>query len=521
VNNQRNPCNPFNQRYSITTDVLIIGGGAAGIRAALAASEEGVRVTLVTKAPLTESGSTFTTLSPGWGIQALAGRERTPENLEAFYNDIMRVGLGQCDPTLVRILVEESGPRFEDLLSFGIRFRKDTRGNYLRAKGCFNDYERAFLTESLENINESLLSKIRRSPVRLMLGQAASLITSDEICWGAWIITSNGRTIEVCAKATILATGGGAGLFRDHLVTDDEAGEGYALAHRAGAKCTNLEFIQFMLGLRSKASRRFLSLPDLRLPGVLKDSEGLDHLETNIPDPEERSKAVEDRLRHFPFSTRDASCKVDLAVARTRREKRQVLWNKPDPTDGPWEVMHLAHAFNGGVRINERAESSITGLFAAGEVAAGPHGADRIGGCMMTATQVFGARAGKHAALRAKHEKASFPQVTVPEFLDRLGLKPKGGTLDSELLYLFDEAKTAFSTELMLLRDHKGIMNCLSKIREATHFMNGVSENDPRFSAATKNRLSAMALICEAALKRKESLGPHYRTDARSYLFPK
>ena len=108
----------------INTDVLIIGAGAAGIRAALAASEAGMEVVLVTKGAVTESGSTFSPVTKGWGIQALLGDERTDRNLNNFYDDIIRVGLGKCDPKLVRILVEESGPRFEGLLSYGVRFKK-------------------------------------------------------------------------------------------------------------------------------------------------------------------------------------------------------------------------------------------------------------------------------------------------------------------------------------------------------------------------------------------------------------
>jgi len=134
---------------TITSDVLVIGAGAAGIRAALAASEAGAEVLMVEKGIPTQSGSTFSTLSQGWGIQALVGEERTDKNFESFYDDIIRVGLGRCDQKLVRILVEESGPRLEDLISYGIRLRKDSRGNHIRTKGCFSEFERPFLTEDI------------------------------------------------------------------------------------------------------------------------------------------------------------------------------------------------------------------------------------------------------------------------------------------------------------------------------------------------------------------------------------
>ena len=118
----------------VNTDVLVIGAGAAGIRAAIDASKVGVDMVMVANGPVTECGSTFSKVSHGWGIQALVGRERTDKNLEDFYHDIIRAGLGRCDPTLVRILVEESWPRLEDLIAYGIRFGKDSQGHYIRVK---------------------------------------------------------------------------------------------------------------------------------------------------------------------------------------------------------------------------------------------------------------------------------------------------------------------------------------------------------------------------------------------------
>jgi succinate dehydrogenase/fumarate reductase flavoprotein subunit len=109
---------------TVFADVLVIGAGAAGLRAAIAACKEDVNVVMVAADDVTHGGSTFSRISQGWGIQALVGEERTDENLEDFYNDIVNVGLGQCDPKLVRILVEESKPRTEDLMSYGLRFKK-------------------------------------------------------------------------------------------------------------------------------------------------------------------------------------------------------------------------------------------------------------------------------------------------------------------------------------------------------------------------------------------------------------
>ncbi|MBL7202898.1 MAG: FAD-binding protein [Desulfobacteraceae bacterium] len=311
---------------TLSADVLVIGAGAAGIRAALAASEAGAEVILMAKGKMGRAGSTFSPVSKGWGIQALVGEERTDENMEAFYNDVIRVGLGRCDERLVRILVEESGPRLEDLISYGIQFKKDSQGNYKRAKGCFSEYERAFLTEDLKNIKEAFMSALRRSSAKLISGRVVELLIGDNSCWGCWAVTDTGKIIKIEAKATVLATGGGAAIFKDHLVSDGEIGDGYVLACRAGAKLDNMEFIQFMLGLKGGENRLFLPLSGLDTYGKLCDSKGLDLLEGYIPDPKTRALAVHERQRHFPFSSRDLSCLVDIALAWERRNGKRPFW---------------------------------------------------------------------------------------------------------------------------------------------------------------------------------------------------
>ncbi|MBW2020272.1 MAG: FAD-binding protein [Deltaproteobacteria bacterium] len=498
---------------TITIDVLVVGAGAAGIRAALAASEAGAEVVMVAKGELTRSGSTFSTVSQGWGIQALVGEERADENLKAFYDDIMRVGLGRCDPKLVRILVEESGTRMEDLISYGIRFRKDSQGNYIRAKGCFSDCERAFLTEDIRTVRESFLSMIRQWSVKIITGDVVDLIIADGACWGAWAVSHSRDILKINAKATILATGGGAGIFRDHLVSDGQIGDGYALAYRAGAELNNLEFVQFMLGLKKKGTRLFLPLTYLRKPGMLCDSEGRDLLEIHIPDLRSRARAVDDRQKHFPFSCRDSSYLVDIAVAGERQLGKKVSWRKEDEKQDFMEVVHFGHAFNGGVKINEMAESTIPGLFAAGEVAAGSHGADRIGGCMMTATQVFGARAGKFAALRAGKVGALPEKARLSESIKN-GVSHKGFALKNEdLLCIKEETREISSQYLMPLRHESGLRLCLSKAQTAGSYVEEIKDVDLRDLIDVRNRLIVMGLISKAALKQKESLGSHYRSD--------
>jgi len=503
---------------TITTDVLVIGAGAAGIRAALSAFKEGADVLLVTKGQITESGSTFSPISKGWGIQALVGNERTDKNLKKFYDDIIRVGLGQCDPKLVQVLVEESGDRFEDLIKYGIRFKKDTQGNFIRSKGCFSDDERAFITEDMANIQQSFMSILQRTSIKKIIANVIDLIIADGKCWGAWALNHDEELITIHAKATVLATGGGAGIFNDHLVSDDEIGDGYAIAYRAGAALNNIEFIQFMLSLKKDKVRMFLPLAEIHKPGRLLDSEGFDLLEKHIVDPNSRRNAVDERKTHFPFSCRDSSCLVDFAVAKERRNGRKVFWEDVSKPEERSEVVHFSHAFNGGVKINEMAESTLPGLFAAGEAAAGPQGADRIGGCMMTATQVFGQRAGHFSAIRATSIPVLPDKMEAPEHIQKLVYQKGSGLKDPVLFELLKQAREKFSRELMVVRDENGLTSCLMKIRETKMAPDKIKTLNPVSHLKYKNIFTVMELITMAALKRKESLGSHHRIDTP--LFP-
>jgi len=505
------------------TDVLVIGSGAAGIRAAVAAGHFVKEVTLVTRGNVTEHGSTFSRVGPGWGIQALAAGERTGETLELFYEDIARVGLGKFDPRLAQIMVEESGQRLEDLISYGMRFQKEPDGRFRRTRGCFSSIKRAYLTADPGNIQETFLSILGQHGVRIVTGYATELMVTDGECVGAWIIDSSGEFLKMSAGATILATGGGAGVYRDHLVGEDQVGDGYALAYRAGARLTNMEFIQFMLGLKKNGGRRFFPIVELRKPGVLCDSHGANLLAKAFPDHGQRRNAVAMRMTHMPFSSRDESGRIDIAVARANASGVPVRWR----TDGHWEegphVVDLAHAFNGGVGIDEHAESSVPGLFAAGEVAAGPHGADRIGGCMMTATQVFGERAGRYGALRArKRTGRALPDVSFPSSL--MGIAGSKH-VDPNLLGEINQTVQCMMTQhAAVLRCEAGLTRCLRLLEDCISTLEEYRPLTPKgfqYFFRTRNVVDTARLVARSARKRRAGMGCHYRDDQANPFLPR
>ena len=514
----------------MTTDVLVLGAGAAGIRAAVRACETGSDVIVVAKEKAANGGSSFSPVTGGWGMQALTGCERTPERMGLFYQDIIHVGLGACDSELARILVEESAEAFQDLVSYGLAFRKDDNGNYIREKGCFSVHKRAFLTDSLANIRSSFQSAFSKSGAKTVVGRAVRLLVADSACFGALVVAKDGTSVEIRSRATVLATGGGAGLFEEHSVGESQTGDGIALAIDAGAKIVNMEFIQFMLGLKSGAEKRFLPRRKLRDLAVLTDCEGRDLPAKEIEDEGLRARALKERLGHAPFSSRDASCLVDRSIARANRNGGAYFHERKGDGNGEkngstrtWKVVHLAHAFNGGVKIDASAQSSAPGLFAAGEAAAGPHGADRIGGCMMTATQVFGKRAGFFASKRAKEMKnRPWPEIQSPEAsFDRKnkGKKPSGELASQEKSKIMNRIKRRLTEHAGVLRSEKGLSTCLAALDDAKLQLENLNERRV-FSSMDyyeiDHAITAARSIARSACRRKTSLGSHFREDDRT-----
>ena len=218
----------------------------------------------------------------------------------------------------------------------------------------------------------------------------------------------------------------------------------------------------------------------------------------------------------MPFSCRDSSGLVDIAVAMALRSDKKVYWQNGCPQSDRFSVVHFAHAFNGGIKINESAESSVPGLFAAGEVAAGPHGADRIGGCMMTATQVFGKRAGQFAAQRAKNVRSMDAPASGQ---NKDSGYPPSGTADEALQAIASiehRAKTALGRYAGVLRNKKGLMKCKKILETCSEQLSALGiiglSNFNRYYKV-RNMVITASLVTESALARNQSLGSHYRED--------
>jgi fumarate reductase (CoM/CoB) subunit A len=535
----------------IDIDVLVVGGGGAACRAAIAAHDAGAKAILALKGPLGASGAT---VAPGRAVawQAsddCAGPDDSPEG---HLHDILEAGLGMADPRLARILAYEVVERMKELERWGLRFAPDPQGKqqHFTAYSCFGTKPRAHtILNSGHGHAGDIVVALRRQIERRGIPVHENtfiidLLVDEGYCVGALALDPDGRLIAYRAGAVVLGTGGARQIYPpagSHRI--DTTGDGYAMALRAGAELTNMEYAQFMLGLLP--SEHTLQVPGdfWALYPTVRNRLGEDALAPYLPPGVTREEAMWSRTLHAPFSCRDASGWLDIAIAAEVREGRGTLqgalWldfsqvdlgafrpSRPmhRPEDytlavilpaGWLEVRHTAHAINGGVRIDPQGRTSLPGLYAAGETAAGPHGADRLGGGMVTNCQVFGARAGEHAARFARQSGlCELNAASLERPLARLGRYGRGHGSSEEVLATLQHIA---GRHLMVVRNRAGLERLLARIESLQHDdlpRCDVSAPDGlRRALEVENSLLTAELMARAALTREESRGSHFRED--------
>ncbi|MBI4776561.1 MAG: FAD-binding protein [Deltaproteobacteria bacterium] len=495
------------------SDVLVIGAGAAGIRATLAAADAGAEVILACKGPFLRYGSTFGKTSSSWGIQAAWDSGAPGDTVEDHYGESFEAGLGEANPALVEILASYAPERLRDLMKWGVRFRRESDGGFVRVRACFGNYARAFVLVSSDQYRKCMLEQIRRRPIRTLDDfQAVGLEVSEGMCVGARGLRASVSPWRIRAGSTVLACGGGASAFRMTMAHPSLVGSAYALAYDAGVEVVHMEFIQFVLGTVWPHRGSFFPLYRLdRLIPVRNKTRDNVWDKCGLTD-DLLDEAIRLRPSHIPFSCRDVSGMIDVALALELLEGGGLDRGGLETSLEGYRcgIEHFAHAFNGGVRIDERAETSLPGLFAAGEAAGGIHGADRLGGNMMAATQVFGAIAGVEAARRAITLKGTLPSSPVRS--GKIQARQGGKTRLEWFSFELDDCAAAIG----VVREPREMARTLERIAELldeleTEFQ--LEKVDAETYYFLTQRARTIERVATFGLKRSASLGSHFRLD--------
>ena len=397
------------------TDVLIVGGGAAATMAAFACAEAGVDVIQATKGRAT-SGTT--TVARG-GFAAAVGDGDTPQR---HLQDILTHGGELIDPDLAAIWTRDIVPLVSDLIAWGADFVTDAAGRLDLKSFPNHSMPRAVHHhDTTGNALTKVLSRKQRADTRIgqhSLTAIAGLVTSNERVCGAWGV-DYGRGCLVCysASQTILCTGGGSGLFYVNDNPPQVTGDGYVLGYRAGASLLGLEMIDFQAMCCSpKELFGFAPHPTgfINDGAVFRNRQGEEFLKRHFPDTAERSTRSEVILAmakeiHAGRAGLTGGIFMDATKVPMETIRQQIphvyktcLHRGIDISTTPLEVAPGSHTWLGGIAIDVDGGTQVDGLWAAGETAGGIHGGNRIGGSALSASLVFGRRAGREAAAAAK-----------------------------------------------------------------------------------------------------------------------
>lgn len=342
------------------------------------------------------SGSSFANINDKLGMQVC----RNDRERENYVQEAVSIAIpGFIDPALVRILAEESEARFLDLNTIGFPFDRDDHKNYFRVTGCFSPIEkRAVIFTGLAAAFEKLKDKFLSLGGRFLEGWLIQdLVKIDQgggrVCGAVLQKTVGDEKIAVKARSVIFALGGPASLFVQNVSGPGIHGIAQALLKRVGVKLVNTPYLQFFW--HTVPSSQFWPIQACLKEGALiRSLRG-----ESLPVPKELLELVKERSTHCPVGYGRKDAAIDLFFIGNLNPNGEI--DLFEPENGWTTIALMAHAGNGGAKINADAGTGVHGLFVCGESAGGMHGANRIGGAMVTGTQVFGVRAGKAAATYA------------------------------------------------------------------------------------------------------------------------
>ncbi len=519
------------------TDVLIVGGGGAATASTIAAHDAGARTMLAVKGEfgvpgVRGAGATSNPKADFWTIRTVGPKGGLFNPPEATLADMIQAGLGAADAKLCGIFVDEVSEAIKRLRSMGLRFQSKMLATMPASSG----------TQGTNNIVQIQKAVIAGTNTQVLEhANLTELIVENGRCLGAVGVDDAGEPFVVHSGAVVLATGGVGQLFRYSFNPPGNTGDGYAMALRAGATLFNMEFMQQGLATTwpTQAIIMLYEMPD---PYRMFNREGKAFVADYLPDGVGIVEASNLKARHWPVSCRDASLHLDRAIhseaiagratendavyldlSGTRRGFQPevfVEYMRSIGIDLDHDLLQIQihhHTSNGGVRVDENAESGVAGLFACGE-AGGWQGADRLGGTMLGGSQVFGWRAGRRAAELAKERpEPRLHRDRLDELLlGRLArMRAAQGTVaPAELLA---SLQREMWRELLVQKDSAKLAKARAFVAKQRDQLESAIRIDKPFDVVLalehRNLLDVADVIIEASDFRTESRGAHARSD--------
>lgn len=528
----------------IDTDVLVIGAGAAGMSAAVAAAEAGSRVLLADRSLIGRGGAT---IMAQMTVAAALG-EQTEDHWRHHYEDTLRAGRGLCSEPLARLLCEEGVDAIRLLESWGVGWARDP--DHLRqvhAPG--HDRARCVYVDYLNTgpaVAKTLRTQVARHDAIRRIGDlyVVDVLLQEGAAVGALALhLDSGRPVVIRAGAVIVATGGLTRLYRRSSASSNMGGDGYALAARAGARLIDMEFVQFFpIG---HLAPRLVGLDPImwdpfryKLGGELLNGRG-------EPFVGNYDSASQDTGRYVV--TRDAATYAiikEVAAGRgspaggaylsfrhvPEAQLREAFGpiidtladNGIDLTRDMIEVAPIAHYHMGGVRVGLDMQSDVPRLYAAGEAVGGANGANRLSGNAITEALAFGLRAGRSAAAAARTAPGLQPSQLRAAAQDQIAELQRDDTRTAppNAAALLRRLQETMQADAGPFRTRTGLLRAQSHLRALRDELGDVlpgraAPHDARRIDALdlRSMLLVAQAVVDSALAREESRGAHQRED--------
>ena len=531
----------------LSTDVLVVGAGGAGMYAALAAARAGARVVLADKNMIGRGGATIMAQM----TVAAALSEEEPDTWEDHLADTLAAGRGLCDASLAEVLCRNAPGRMREMDGWGVgwaradgpsghpgRIRQIMAPGHGRRRCCYVDF-----LNTGPAVAGTLRKRVGRTAgVRALSNVAITdLVVEEGSVRGALgFALGDGAEIDVAAGATVIATGGLTRLYARSSASNNMAGEGYALALRAGAALVDMEFVQFFpIG---HLAPRLVGMDPImwdpfryKLGGRLLNGAMEEFIDRYGGEDGGRYTATRD-LATYAICREAAAGRgspsggawlsfTHVPEAELRAAFGPVidrlLKNGIDLTRRPVEVAPIAHYHMGGVKVDARMRSTVAGLYAAGEAVGGAAGANRLSGNAISEALVYGEIAGREAARYAGRHAAGWSARAADAVRDAAAGGSNGATGGTSAAALMGELRRLMWARVGPFRDRAGLSVALDRIR-AMRSGDLPRVPVPRETAfanelADRHELRSALLVAEAvtvaALAREESRGAHQRDD--------
>jgi len=497
----------------LSTDILVIGSGLAGMVSALEAEKAGLQVMITSKFTIGAgtnthmSNAAFTVANPLF-------------SKEDHLKETLKAGKGLNHSGMVKTLIERGPDAMERLRGYGIPLIENQMGYFVERNKGSASLPGVLLTNPIKE-------RLKNSSVRLLPGMVVfDLIVEDGKTLGAFGFFKDGRPCLIQSKAIILAAGGAGAIYYRNDNQRTILGDGYGLALRAGLSLLDLEFVQlYPFVLAEPRLHTFMLFPPYPKEMRLLDEKGED-LSEKLKLGDDMNRAIVTRRDSLSFTLFEASQNGDIYL--DLRQVPEEKWNhyplnflrrsKFPFRDRPFLVSPAVHFCMGGVEIDKNGMTALKGLFAAGEVVWGVHGANRLGGNALTACTVFGVLAGQSASEFAKgKEFAPLSEALQRKWQRRAEgyLKKSRGTFDPP---------TKILKELKALSwRYAGPSREESSLKEGFGRLASIERKIEKVYPATlkdlfrKRELENVALVLKVILKgslsRMESRGSFYRQD--------